>query len=362
MRMATWPCSRRGRRTHGRFLAAILSFAASRQRAAEEHRPVDFHHGQPDFAQREAAMGQLMQLPVIPLEMLEPAMYGQDAEVRWRAEAVWRHSQQHWGDALFAAYRVIEAHKIEGLAEAISQSLPLCTQSYLADAARRAFRDGHRERRVLPTLDAGRPWSRPSAGRRGGLAESVRRVRGQRTAAAAFRPRRQGGPGGGEVAVERWRACRPGRTGPSAGQRQRERSNRGRPLPAAGLRAELQLHGLRPARGAGGHRDKLRRWAAGDGQTVAWKLQLGDEFAKRPGAHLQLQSAQVYEVDRQGRVVWEASGGQHPWGVEGLPNGHRLVASYSDWAVIEYDATGEEDLATCPAGPPVSAGWKTATP
>ena len=37
----------------------------------------------------------------------------------------------------------------------------------------------------------------------------------------------------------------------------------------------------------------------------------------------------LVEMDLTGKIVWETKVGRNPWGVQGLENGHRLVASYS---------------------------------
>jgi outer membrane protein assembly factor BamB len=47
----------------------------------------------------------------------------------------------------------------------------------------------------------------------------------------------------------------------------------------------------------------------------------------------------LIELDDSGRAVWQQEVA-NPWGCQGLPNGHRLVASYSGRAVYEYNADG----------------------
>ena len=49
----------------------------------------------------------------------------------------------------------------------------------------------------------------------------------------------------------------------------------------------------------------------------------------------------VYETDAQGKVVWEQAV-TGVWAVKGLPNGHRLISSYTDKFLVEYDAIGKE--------------------
>jgi len=52
-------------------------------------------------------------------------------------------------------------------------------------------------------------------------------------------------------------------------------------------------------------------------------------------------SNRVAEYDAEGNELWSKTV-QQPWCARGLPNGHRLIASYADRAVYEYDAAGEE--------------------
>lgn len=50
----------------------------------------------------------------------------------------------------------------------------------------------------------------------------------------------------------------------------------------------------------------------------------------------------VIEVDGEGVRRFEVSGVTGPWGVQGLPNGHRLVGLHPGEVILEYDAEGME--------------------
>ena len=49
----------------------------------------------------------------------------------------------------------------------------------------------------------------------------------------------------------------------------------------------------------------------------------------------------IYELDSTGKMVWEKKNFTRPWGCQGLPNGHRLVGSYTSRMVQEFDAAGK---------------------
>lgn len=52
------------------------------------------------------------------------------------------------------------------------------------------------------------------------------------------------------------------------------------------------------------------------------------------------QRGRVVEYDAAGKIVWQTAI-ERPYGVQGLPNGHRLIGSFEAKAVYEYDDAGE---------------------
>ena len=53
-------------------------------------------------------------------------------------------------------------------------------------------------------------------------------------------------------------------------------------------------------------------------------------------------SAQVVEFDLDGKQTWASKRISDPYGCEGLPNGHRLVACHQGRYVVEFDPVGKE--------------------
>ena len=90
------------------------------------------------------------------------------------------------------------------------------------------------------------------------------------------------------------------------------------------------------------HAQAWRDWIAGDGQTARL------EFPIDEGRHLLGRTLicyyslnKVVELNDKGEETWSAEV-PYAWGCQGLPNGHRVVASYSGRYVAEYNAEGRE--------------------
>jgi hypothetical protein len=53
-------------------------------------------------------------------------------------------------------------------------------------------------------------------------------------------------------------------------------------------------------------------------------------------------SAQLVELDLDGKQIWASKRISDPYGCEGLPNGHRLVACHQGRYIVEFDPLGKE--------------------
>lgn len=86
-----------------------------------------------------------------------------------------------------------------------------------------------------------------------------------------------------------------------------------------------------------------RQWAKANASTVKLKPPRHGAAGETEQRGLTLlaffQRNKVVEFDARGRETWSVSV-DNPYGVHGLPNGHRLVGSFSQKAVYEYDASG----------------------
>ena len=92
-------------------------------------------------------------------------------------------------------------------------------------------------------------------------------------------------------------------------------------------------------------REAMARWkqfVREHGSTVPLRLPLRVE-AEFLGRTLvsALNAKRIEEYDRTGKMLFASGELGTPWGCHGLPNGHRLVAVYSDQVVVEYDDAGK---------------------
>lgn len=95
--------------------------------------------GHENYAQREAASGQLLRMPIIPTELLMGAAQGNDAEVRWRARLILDLSEAQSSQVLLAALKTIASAPPPESCDEIFDSLPHCRKAHLIEAARSAL-------------------------------------------------------------------------------------------------------------------------------------------------------------------------------------------------------------------------------
>ena len=90
------------------------------------------------------------------------------------------------------------------------------------------------------------------------------------------------------------------------------------------------------------HAKAWREWIAGDGQTAKLEFPIRDGHSLLGRTLICYYSQnKVVELDDKGEETWSANV-PYAWGCQGLPNGHRVVASYSGRYVAEYDQAGRE--------------------
>lgn len=312
--------------------------------------------GDDDFHHREQAMKQLLRMPAVAVDLLQGAAQGKDPEVGWRARQVLEHADQSSRDLLLSAFMVVEQRKLRGeLVEPLLAAVPLCSEEYLREAARRALAAtsstddaedlrrhfSHADPHVrIAALTALAKTSGPAASQHllPLLADGDERVRVAAARALASHGRRESLP----VLVAL--------------------------LDSPEL--SIRLASLRTLKGATGQdlgfvayenekvrapaREKWQAWLAAEGASATLKTPL-QEAAVEIGRTLICNHAQskLIEYDLAGRQVWEQGVDPQPWSCQGLPDGRRLVASYNNRTVIEYDAAGKESWRAggLPGGP-----------
>jgi len=299
--------------------------------------------GSEDYAQREAATRRLLAWPRLPGDELRRAARSGDPEVRLRAEQILASAgSAPAGTLVLASLRTIERGKFAGAAATLLEVMPLLAEEHLRAAAGAALvaaaTDGD-----LPLLrraaNGGQPVARAAAA--GALATRIRDAEELRAVVAA-------GDDGVRLAVARAMANRGDRRalellGPllaSADAAVRQGTIRalrgftGQDLPYVAAEAPEKQGPLVAA---------WQRWIGQEGRTAKLYFPLAAGTVELGRTLICEQSAgRVVEVDAHGKVTLEVRGVRYPWGCQGLPNGHRLVAQYSDRRVVEYDAAGAE--------------------
>ena len=95
------------------------------------------------FAEREAAMKQLLRMPGLPIAQLSAATESEDPEVRWRSREILQQSEGQSSQAIYAALKVLAAEAEDappaGAVAVVLAAIPLCSQSHLKAAAREAL-------------------------------------------------------------------------------------------------------------------------------------------------------------------------------------------------------------------------------
>lgn len=312
--------------------------------------------GDDDFHRREQAMKQLLRMPAVAIDLLKGAVQGPDPEVGWRARQIMEHADQTSRDLLMAAFMVVEQKQLHGeLVEPLLAAIPLCSEEYLREAARRAL------------AVTAQPEDSESLRRHFSHADAQVRVAALTALAKSS----------GEKASEHLLPLLEDRDERVRVAAARALANIGRRESLAVLVALLdseelaiRLASLRTLKGATGQdlgfvayenenvrapaREKWRAWLETEGPSAALKTPL-KEGAVEIGRTLVCNHAQgkLIEFDLAGKQIWELGVDPQPWSCQGLPDGRRLVASYNNRSVVEYDAAGKESwrAAGLPGGP-----------
>lgn len=306
--------------------------------------------GHDDFFMREAALQELIRTPLHSPAMLQKAAEGDDPEIAWRAKQVLKLANGRTGRLLYAVFSIIETEKITGLAANIIKSFPYCEDDYLKAHAGRALAATATASDVellMQTAIGENDDSPPEDRLRVAAIDALASVNGKASEKTFV-----GLLGHDESDPVRLSASRA-----LANQGHRDSL----PTLVSLLESEdpeIRTKSVQVLRAFTGRNyefmayedPKIRsikllawkRWLEEDSPTAVLRFPLNN-VSNTLGRTLfgNYSQKKVYETNAQGKVVWEqeVSG---VWAVEGLPNGHRLVASYTSRFLVEYDANGKE--------------------
>ena len=299
--------------------------------------------GNDDFYEREAAMRELLRLPVRSPDLFKKAIEADDAEISWRARQVLKQGNNKTEQLLHAALLIIRHEKMEGLLSLVMDAIPYCTQTYVRDEAVRALKAI-----ALPsdaeTIKAA--LERPDPETIRVAIETLEHLQGsdadpellpflrsddEMTKLAAARA--LGNHGNRDVL--------PVLVDLLAAKDLQVRARTAETLRLlTGQRFAFVAYDAEPKRAAA--RSKWVNWVTSNAETAKLAFPLPDGPVLRDHTLICNYSLKkVIELDANHKEIWstELVGA---WGCQGLPNGHRLVTSYSQRFVVEYDTAGKE--------------------
>lgn len=307
--------------------------------------------GDDDFFKREAALQELIRLPIHAPSLLKEAAEGDDPEVSWRAKQVLKLANGRTDRLLNAVFAVIEDEEINGLTEAIVKAFPFCEKQYLQERAGKA-------------LTATATIHDLELLKRLALKEEEKPAEiGQLRIAAISALEKVAGDKADKTFLELTQYAQPERIRFAASQALANHGNTAALPTLVGLLESedviTRVKSLRVLRATTGknfnylplEKDATtrslkalawKRWLEEDSWEVELKFPIKDivtTFGRTLFANYS--QRRVYELDSSGKMVWQQQL-TGVWAVEGLMNGHRLIASYTSKFLVEYDAAGKE--------------------
>lgn len=308
-----------------------------------------------DYAQRETATRLLLRRPTGISGLLEEAIAGDEPEIRWRARRILDCTEGENRSLLYAVLCTIEQDRLPGLCDPLLSAIPLCQEGYLQAALHRALA-ATATLADVPVLRAALRASDPQ-----------KRIAALLTLASML----------GKDVDQHALAL-------SSDTHHFVQAAAARVLARNGRRESLgvlvkllgaselpvRLEAFRTLRALTGERfgytgyetaeqrttaiGRWQVWLATNPTTAELKLPLRDVPIDL-GRLLVCDHGQnkLIEYDVGGQKLWERQVPPQPWACRGLPNGHRLAASYSERLIVEYDRNGTEvwKTADLPGGP-----------
>jgi len=301
--------------------------------------------GDDSFTERDRATKALMSMAVLPEAALRQAAESEDAEVRARAEHILREADNRTCVlTLRAAMRTIQRKGLKGAAPAILRLVPLFPDLYVqrhfhdglratsrkadADLFRRTMRGSDPDLRIAAVVGLA---SIPGENHRADLHDAAVKDKHDRVRLAAAH----------ELANVGDRRCLEALQALLSSEDAGVRARSCALLRAlTGRRFDFVAYDKDETRSKAV--EAWTGWLAGEGKTAKLSFpprvkpaETGRTLMCGFGTHV------VREIDASGKETFRISI-RGPWGCQGLPNGHRLVASHLSRSVHEYDESGKE--------------------
>lgn len=299
--------------------------------------------GHNDFFRREAAMAELLRLPVRSPDLFNQAIDSGDAEIRWRARQVLKQGNSKTQQILHAALLVIRYEKMNGMTLPILDAIPYCTQTYVRDEVVRTLK-AITSAKELPFIQAA--LKRPDPETQQIALVLMEHLAGEKADEDLRQFLKSPNP---EVQLAAARAlgnhghrdALPVLVNLLSADDLQIRAKTSETLRAlTGENFSFVAYDTVARRAAS--RTKWVNWVADQGPTAKLNFPLPDGPVLRDHTLICNYSLKkVVELDSNHKQVWstDLTGA---WGCQGLANGHRLVTSYTQRCIIEYDMTGKE--------------------
>ena len=326
---------------------SLRGFLRSMHPTAEVKKQIDEtvrQLGDDDYQKRKDAQKSLLAMAIVPVEALLAAKESSaDEEVRDAAARILAATEGKRSRVLFAALMTIRKKEIKGLAEPVLAAVAFCNQQYLLESIGQALKSTAAE------VDA--PLLRKA------VADASPEVR--IVAATAL----------GTVLKEKAKADLENLNKDAD---PRVRLAAARAMADYGDRASMEMlvslleaedviirgGAIRSLRSLTGQKidfvpyddvekrkpavEAWKAWIAIDGKTAKLNFPLADtKFLLGRMLFANYRTGKITEINEKGEETWTTTA-SNPWGVLGLPNGHRLVSSYTTRNVVEYNGKGEK--------------------
>ncbi len=319
--------------------------------ASQRFRTLIEQLGDEDFFKREAAVQELIRMPIHSPTLLQKAADGEDPEVAWRAKQVQKLAIGRTSRILYAVFSVIESQELPNLAEPIIKAFSHCEDEYLKARAGRALSKTASEADLeLLSKTALGSKDKPQAedGLRVATIQALEAIQGNKAQGTFVKLTHNSEPDTVRLAASRALANQGNRAAFSTLVSLLESED-----------PSVRTQSVRILQAASGKRFDFLSYEEADDRAVkvlAWKLWLEEDSPQTKLRYplkdivstygrtmfANYSQRKVYELDGDGKVVWEQDNLSGVWAVKGLENGHRLIASYTSRFLVEYDARGRE--------------------
>lgn len=338
--------------------ASIAGYLAALEPTPERQRAIEALVQQldhPEFQTREEASRRLLAQVGGTSAALQKAIEGENTEIRWRAKQIFDETDRESRLLLSAVLLTVNEKKITGLCRQLLATMPYCGD----DVLRRQLHDA--------LVAASTPGDVPLLRRHVSSDDPVVRIAALGALGSLL------GPEVDKIATAL--LSDPDERVQAAAARALANIGRRESLPALvrlleSTQTDVRSEAIRTLRTGTGQHFGFTAYDASEKRAAAialWKNWLDENAATAPlsfplkngpndlGRLLVCDHSLnlLIELDASGKELWKQTVGAQPWACLGLANGHRLVGSYNDRTVVEFDEQGAEvwRVANLPGGP-----------